>query len=124
MEIFTNIRRRSVTIRETLQNSEAKKNKFVKFHAFGQKSGKYGRLKNCATKMSKIWGGENSPIRVPLKYNHNATKAQIVKIKNEKLTKVCEWSFNHSMDRTHKSKCVTRIQARIIPHVGQMIDSH
>ena len=37
--------------------SRSKKIKFVKFHVFGDLFlGKYGRLKNCAKNMSKLWG--------------------------------------------------------------------
>ena len=38
------------------------KNKFVKFHVFGKKkTGRSGRLKNCAKKIWKLWG-KSSPI--------------------------------------------------------------
>ena len=45
--------------------SRTKNTKFVNIPIFGKKTGKYGRLKNCAKKTSKNWE-KSSPIRMTL----------------------------------------------------------
>ena len=54
--ICIDIRRRSVTIREILQKKQKKKSSSLIFQYLEKKPWKkYGRLKNCAKKMSKTW---------------------------------------------------------------------
>ena len=55
--------------------SRSKNFKFVNIPIFGKKTGKYGRLKNCAKKMSKNWE-KSSPIRMTLilGYSRDYTK--------------------------------------------------
>ena len=62
-EIPTDIRRRSVTIREILRKQQYQ----VRWHSNIWKkknTGKYGRWKNCAKTMSKNWGKKTFPIRM------------------------------------------------------------